>query len=211
MTPDMKAQIENDLSSIYDLMQENEQALSALRQQLKASGIKNKQLEETLALYEEQMKQKDEEISTLKQKLEEMNFNMEKLNEKIDQMASNLDSMANVQQQQSQVINQQDKALHTVYYVVGTKDELKSHNIVSKSGILSKLSVDGNFDKSYFTEIDNRNLSEIPVHSKKIQILTTHPSGSYTEVETDGEVAKIKITDKEKFWSLSKFCVILAK
>ncbi len=211
MTPDKKEQINNDILTIYKLMQENEHALKTLKRRLRISGSKNKKLQKTLALYEQQMKQKDTEINTLKKKLEDMDFNMKDLNKKIAEMKANIDTMQDIQKQQNQKLNQQDKALHTVYYVVGTKSELKDHGILTKSGFLSKLSIDPNFDKSYFTSVDNRNLTEIPIDSKKVELMTKHPDGSFSIVEKNGRISKIKITDQNKFWSLSKFCVILLK
>jgi len=211
MTPDMKNQINDDILTIYELMQENKQALDVLKNQLKSSGVKNKQLEQTIALYEQQMTQKDSEISALKEKLEDMNFNMQELNSKIDNMQANLDTMKQVQQQQNDVINSQDAALHKAYYVIGTKDELKDKNVLTRDGVLSGLSLDADFDKSYFTQIDYRNLTEIPLNVKKIEILTNHPSSSYSLVENNGVISKIKITNQEQFWSLSKFLVVVLK
>ncbi len=211
MTPDMVDQVNNDILTIYQLMDENKQALETLKQQLRNSGVKNQQLEQTISLYEQQMTQKDEEITTLKQHLEDMNINMQQLNQKIDDMQSSIDTMQQVQQNQNQTINQQDVALHTTYYVIGTKDELKTKNILSRDGVLKGLSLDDNFDKTYFTEIDYRNLSEIPINSKKMQILTTHPQSSYSVVEDNGMITKIAITNKDEFWSVSKFLVILLK
>jgi len=211
MTPNMKEQVNKDILTIYQLMQENEQALKTLKSRLKSSGIKNQQLKQTLALYEQQMKQKDVEIETLKTKLEGMNFNIQDLNKKIADMAANMDTLEDIQNQQSQVINNQDKTINTVYYVIGTRSELIEHGILSKEGILSKLSVDPNFDKSYFTSIDKRDINSIPINSGKIVLKTKHPSGSFSLDQNDGKIQSLKITDQDKFWSYTKFCVVLIK
>lgn len=211
MTPDMVAQVNDDILLIYDLMEENKQALNILKQQMQASGIKNQQLQQTLSLYEEQMLQKDDEISTLKQRLEDMDFNMQQLNQQISDMQSNIDTMNQVTQEQDQTIDQQDLDLHRAFYVIGTKNELKDHNILTRDGVLSGFSLDPNFDKTYFTEIDYRNLSEIPLNNSKIEILTQHPSSSYTLVGDNNAVSKITITNKDDFWSVSKFLVIMIK
>lgn len=209
MTPDMKDQINSDIITIYELMQENKNALNSLKTKLKNSGIKNKQLQETIKLYENQMTQKDTEISELKEKLENMNFNMQELNEKITNLQTNIGTLEQTQEQQNELINKQDKELHTAFYVIGTKTELKDNKILTKDGILSKLSLSTDFDKSYFTKIDYRNIDKIPINSKKYQIITKHPAESYSIIENE-EIA-LKITDKNKFWSMSKFLVIMLK
>jgi len=210
MTPAMKDQINNDILTIYQLMQENKDALTKLKKQIKSSGIKNKQLEETIALYEQQMKQKDDEIASLKEKLEKMNFNMAELNKKIDEMQQKMVNMEEEQNKQKEIINQQENQLNTIYYIVGTKTELKDKQILTRDGFLSKLSVDANFDKSQFVTGDKRNIDEITINAKSIQILTKHPSNSYTLKKNNKNVIeKIVITDKEQFWSISKFLVVL--
>ncbi len=211
MTPDMAEQINNDILTIHQLMKENREALDILKKQLQNSGVKNQQLEETITLYEEQMQQKDEEIALLKEKLEEMNFNMQELNKKIEDMEANIDTMEQIQEHQSDVIDEQDEELHKIYYVLGNKDELKEHNILTKEGLFSGLELNANFDKSYFTEADYRNINEIPINAKKIEILTSHPDNSYKVIEGNNVISKIEITKKDKFWSLSKFLVIMIK
>lgn len=212
MTPAMKDQINNDILTIYQLMQENKDALTKLKKQIKSSGLKNKQLEETIALYEQQIKQKDEEINTLKEKLEKMNFDMGELNKKIDQMQDKMVAMEEEQNKQKDIINQQESQLHTIYYIVGTKTELKDKQIINRDGFLSKLTLDANFDKSQFINADDRNLYEITINASSIDILTKHPSTSYTLKKNNKNVIeKIVITNKEQFWSISKFLVVLVK
>jgi DNA repair exonuclease SbcCD ATPase subunit len=211
LSDDVKQQINEDILTIYRLMEENKQKLEQIKRQLRASRNKNKELLKTIQLYEQQLQAKDEEITQLKQKLAELNINIQQLNQQIAQMEQQMDTLKQVQQQQQQTIEQQDKLLHTAYYVVGTKQELKDHGVVDRQGLLAKLTVTGNFDKSFFNEIDTRKVTEIPIFAKKIEILTTHPSDSYELEYEDKVISKIKITDTDKFWETSKFLVIMVK
>ncbi len=211
LSDNVKDQINEDILTIYRLMEENKQKLEQLKKQLKASNNKNAQLLKTIQLYEEQLQAKDEEINQLKKKLEELNINIQQLNSQIADLQQTVDTMKQVQEVQQQKLQEQDIILHTAYYVVGTKQELTEHGVLDRKGLLSKLSITGNFDKSYFTKIDTRQVTEIPVMAKKIQIMTTHPSDSYT-LEQEGNLIKaIKITNPEKFWETSKFLVVIVK
>ena len=78
-------------------------------------------------------------------------------------------------QQQDQTINQQYRQINAAWYAIGTKRELKDHNILKSGDVLQ-----GDFDASYFTEIDIRRVSQINLNSKKAEILTNHPEGTYT-------------------------------
>jgi hypothetical protein len=65
----------------------------------------------------------------------------------------------------------------------------------------------GDFEQSYSTPADKRTLVSIPTHAKKVQILTNQPKDSYEIIDENGLKA-VKITNADKFWSLSNYLVI---
>ena len=87
-----------------------------------------------------------------------------------------------------------------------TKEELKEQNILSKKEVLRS-----DFNKNYFTKIDIRIEKEVKLYSKKAELLTAHPKGSYTLAPDASGQLVIRITDPDKFWSTSKYMVILVK
>ena len=100
----------------------------------------------------------------------------------------------------------QDKQLNTAYYVFGTKKELQEQNVLQKGKVLQ-----GNFNKNYFTKIDIRVDKEIKLYSKKAELLTSHPAGSYTLKLDAQQQYVLRITDPQKFWGASKYLVVLVK
>ena len=60
---------------------------------------------------------------------------------------------------------------------------------------------------SYFTKADRRTLSEIPLHSKKAQLMTNHPKDSY-ELVDQGGTKVLRILNANRFWEKSNFLVI---
>lgn len=87
------------------------------------------------------------------------------------------------------------------------KGELKDARII-ETGFLRKTKLlQADFQQSYFTQSDKRTLTTIPTHSKKAKILTNMPADSYTIEDYDG-LKTIKVTNPEKFWSLSNYLVI---
>lgn len=109
--------------------------------------------------------------------------------------------------EKEQVLANQDAQLNTAYYVFGTKKELKQQNILSNGEILTK----ANFDKSYFTKIDIRNTTTIPLQSKSTELLSKHPAGSYTMLKDSKGEYTLKITNPSDFWSLTRYLVIRVK
>ena len=98
--------------------------------------------------------------------------------------------------------------LNVCYYVVGSKKELKKNKII-QTGFLRKTKImEGDFERSYFTKADKRTLSLIALHSKKADVLSKHPAGSYQIVEDANGLKSLKITDSSRFWELSNFLIV---
>ena len=64
---------------------------------------------------------------------------------------------------------------------------------------------------SYFTKMDITATKEIQLSAKKAKLVTTHPAGSYKIDGADGKADKLIILDADKFWSVSKYCVIVVE
>lgn len=112
---------------------------------------------------------------------------------------------------------------NTVYYVVGTKDELKAKGIVVEQGgarflfVLwksGKTLVPGrNLDPSDFTVADRRHLSELPLPTsdKEYRIVSRQDVGALdTPPGEDGKLTgTVKIADSRRFWANSKYLIIV--
>ena len=68
-----------------------------------------------------------------------------------------------------------------------------------------------NFNKDYFTKIDIRQWKEIKLYSRKAEMKTPHPAGSYSLDRDANDQYVLHILDPQKFWSTSKYLVILVK
>jgi len=175
LSDDVKDQINDDILTIYQLMEQNKIKLDEMKKQLKRSKYKNKELLKTIQLYEEQLQAKDKEINTLKNKLAELNINIEQLNQEIADLKTNIDTMKELTQEQQQKIKEQEEMIYTAYYIIGTKKELIEKGALTREGLLAKLEISGDFNKDNFTKIDTREVTEIPIMAKKVEIMSKHP------------------------------------
>lgn len=203
-------QINEDITSIYELMLKNKQTIKDLNTKLQQNGLKNKEMAKTIQLLTDQITSKDKEVSDLKTKLERLNIDLANVEKKAAELDSTLKEAQNVNEELTEVNNAQDAALNTVYYVVGTKKELISHNVVNKDGLFKGLKIGDSFDKNYFTQVDLRNINSINIGKKNVKLLSTHPNSSFKLVERGKIVEKLEITDPAAFWERSKFLVIVA-
>jgi DNA repair exonuclease SbcCD ATPase subunit len=207
VTPEVRTRINDDIKVINDLMNKNKKEIARLNRLLKQSNLKSEEVDKKMAELTRQLGTRDSLIASLKTDLEKMNFSVASLN-------ASLDTMKNQETQLKSTVSNKTKAMNTAYYVAGTKKQLLAENVISKQGGFvgigrsNKLRPD--FNETKFQRIDIRQLNEIPVNSKKIEIVTTHPKSSYeVEKNQDGNVDKIKITDPDKFWSASKYLVVM--
>ena len=107
----------------------------------------------------------------------------------------------------ARTVSAQDRELNTAFYVFGTKRELKEQNILQGGEVLRN----GNYNKDYFTKIDIRVDRIIHLYSKSAKLMTAHPEGSYTlDRDAQGQYT-LRITDPNRFWSVSKYLVIVVK
>ncbi len=214
VTDNQKDRINDDILAIYQLMTENKRKISDLEQKLKNSHINISEFSRRIELLNKQLKQKDSQINKLTNQLAQMDIVVEDMTSNIDSLNQEIDSIAHESTTKTEIIDEQDKALHTAYFVVGTQKELKNNNIITKTGgfigIGRMKKLKENFEKDYFTEIDIRSTRSIPLFCKKAEVITSHPADSYMFSESE-KIDSLVITNPDKFWGVSKYLVIVIK
>lgn len=203
---DARERIRENMQYIQETMAQNKELIEKLRNQVSAGGKKSAQLQHTIENLMAQMEQKNAEINTLRAELEAKNIYIAELDEQVASLNQNVDELTQQNQEQDQTISQQDQKLNAAWYAIGTKSELKNHNILKSGKVLQ-----GDFDASYFTQVDIRRINEIPLNSKSVDILTSHPSGSYRLERGDNKLYTLYIDDSQQFWSTSKYLVVQVK
>jgi uncharacterized coiled-coil DUF342 family protein len=193
-----EGQIQQDIQSIYDLMNKNKARVASLSKKLKTANTKIDGLEQMITNLNAQLSDKDVQIGDLKNKVEQLNIELSTLNTNYQNV-----------EQDNQTKTQQ---LNTAYYVIGTSKELKEKGITDKEGGVLGMGktteLKKDFNKDHFTKIDVTQTMSIPIGAKKIKILTNHPTGSYNVVG-EKPVQKIDITNATDFWGTSKYLVIV--
>jgi len=209
----------SEINAIQLTLQENRTKIANLEKQLTEQGSKSKALNQTVSRLKKQLEDKDVYINNLKEELQQsrqqiadLNEQVSDLNENINNLNNNLDVMNVQNAAQQATIESQDAMLNTVWVCIATQEVLVEKGVISKGGLFqaSVLSKQG-FDKSQFMQSDKRELSVIPLNTKKAKIMTTHPEGSYTVKEGDGGNQYIEISNKEAFWSMSNYLVVSIK
>jgi len=203
-----KEQIKTDIMTIYSLMLKNKETLNALQKKIRNSNLQVDELQKLVDRVNKEITLKNAEIEELREKLARMNINIEEANLMIDNLSQTVKSQSDQISSQSETIDQQTTALNTAYYVIGTAKDLKDKEVIKGSVLKGKVLMD-DFKKDAFTRIDIRKTTEIPVLSKKAEVLSSHPSTSYKLTGDKKLVQALQITDPKAFWSITKYLVIV--
>lgn len=201
-----RQKLKEDVQFIATRMKQNKELLAKLQKQLANSSIQGDQLKKTIENLQKQLAEKDKQLQALREELDSKDIHIAALDETINNLNTKTTNLTKESSKKTEVINAQDKQLNTAWYVFGTKKELKNQHIMEDGKVMT-----GNFNKSYFTKVDIRDLSEIKLYSKSAKLLTTHPSSSYTLVRDANKQYTLRITNSQIFWSTSKYLVVLVK
>ncbi len=203
--------IAENMKFIQQTLELNRKRIADLKQQLRNANQTSTEAKTAYeAMVEEfnhQLEAKGKEIEALRQQLAERDIRIAEQGEQITQLSNNVSELTTKNEETTRTVAAQDAKMHEVYYVFGTKKELREKNILSKEGVLRSSSI----DYSYFTKKDSRALSRIPLGSKNVELKTSHPAGSY-QLERDAQGSyTLRITDADTFWSTSKYLVVVVK
>ena len=203
-----KERINDNIASINQMMTANRNMIEQLNRKLKNSGAKIAHFEKMIQTLNEQIAQKDRELADLNDKLNG-------LNTQVAQLQTSVDTLTKVSASQAKTIDDQTTSLHTAYYVIGKAKDLEKMKVIDKTGGLLGIGktpkLASTIDNEKFTRIDFTKMSSIPVGSKA-KFVTTHPLDSYTltkDAKNKDKVVSIEITNPEKFWSASKYLVVV--
>ena len=208
-----KEQIASDIEFIRKQMEENKQQIAKLQQQLKNSRTNSAQLKKAVETLTQELVEKTKRIEELQAELASKNIRIQELDAAVTTLTTEKETLVAENEAKAQTVAAQDKALNAAWFVFGTKKELKDQRILTNTGVFRKGDVmqDEAMNKDYFTQIDIRTTKEIKLYSKSADLLTTHPAGTYV-LEEDGKgQLTLRITDPERFWSVSKYLVIQVK
>ena len=212
-----KKQMVEDLKAINTLMVENKAKLEELNTKLQNSYYQTGKFKKLVAQLEEKVSVQETDIQNLTVQVSELTAKNETLSLTVDSLLTENTTKSEMIATKDGQISEMDEQLHMAYYATGTASELEEKEIITKEGgfigIGSVEQLSPTFDKSDFTLVDIRKVNTIPLNSKKAELVTNHPQGSYEIVMNDEakQVDKLVILDPDKFWASSKYLVIAKK
>ncbi len=201
MSQDTKKRVSDNFQMIQEILKRNKAQLAELNRKYASSNKQVASMQGTIDRLNKEMQESSARLVVLQGELA-------KRDATIAQLSSDISELAQHAEEQSSTIKEQDKSLHTAYYVFGTANELKEQKILSGGFLKSTKVMQDTFNKDYFLQIDVREVTEIPLYAPKAKIWSTHPEGTYEFVKGANDNLTFQITDTQRFWSLTKYLII---
>jgi hypothetical protein len=204
-----------DVKLMDSMLEESEKKIAELEAKLKKSGLNLKSYEKRLQALNETIESQNTEIAELKKEIESKNASLAEYDSKVRNLNTDMQKQADtISYKQKQIVDKTDK-MNVAHFALGTYKELKKEGILDRKGgflgVRGSKAIQGNFDPKYFTELDIRKTTIIPLNTKKAVVMSEHPSSSYKLVEENGLIAYLQIENPEEFWRISKYAVIQVK
>lgn len=214
ITENRKERILADISVINRLLEENRELIASLRSRLKnvnteSGKLENmvNDLEQVTEKLETSIKQKDAEIANLNQQVVEQSEDISLLTERIEKMEETT-------LRQLDSLKLKEAELNKAFYVTGSISDLKDMDVVEREGgilgIGSTPVVREDFAREMFTQVDIREFDFLPLNTRKADVISVHPADSY-HITGENNSDTLFVDDGDKFWSASKYLVVVTK
>ena len=212
MKRDARERITDDISTVYSLLTDTRAKLDDAKIKLGKSSYKLKEFEVMVENLTLQIQQKDSSLMALRNEVETMNIQIASLTRDVGDLEQMNVEKETIIATQEETIVDKDLELNTAYYAIGSKKDLKEEKIITATGGFIGLGkgekLNQGFDDKLFTQIDTREVTQIPLPGKKQEIVTSHDTASYRISGTDDHWV-LQIVDKDKFWKSSKYLVVI--
>ena len=199
---------------LNDRVEKGEQRLAQSQQRIRSLALESDTLEallaETIRSYERTLENQRATIVSLNDRVILLQADNVRLAASLDTVSTQLDTLK--------------AETGTVYYVVGTKDDLLKRGLVEKEGGSRVLFIFGKrgetlvpareLDPAEFTAIDKHQVTTIPLpdSTAEYEIASRHPTDQLWLTE-DGEIrgSALEIASPDQFWLASKFLIVVRK
>ena len=163
-------------------------AIADLKRVMEFLSLQLEEKSANIAKFEEAVKKREAKIAELRGAVDVLTVESDNLKAKNDE---------------------QEKRLNQVFYIVGTKNELKNLGLLSGSALSKKRANYSNINNSQFHEVDARSFSTLVIDSKSPKLLTEKPASSYTMTKNNDGTTTLKITNSEEFWETSPYLIVM--
>ena len=212
-----KENILKEIAMIDDLIIRSNASIQTLTDKVKSSDLKLGIFEKRINALQADLFDRQEVITNLKAEIVTKDQAIELMAVQADSLTSTINARVEELDQKDLEVKQLtalNDELNKGYMAIGTFKELREKGVVDKEGgflgfIGRTVALQDNVTEDVFIELDKREISQLRIQATELDLVSNHPSGSYSILATDEENVKIlEITDPDAFWQISQYLVI---
>jgi myosin heavy subunit len=207
-----KKQILEDIALLNQLIQKNKDLTASLQKKLNNANSKIGQLQGMISEFEKMVENLNARIEEKDAEIAQLTTEVQRLNIDISQLTEQVQKITQESQEKSQTIESQVRELNKAFYAIGTAKELTDNNILEKSGgVLGMgrtMKMKKDFNREYFSEVDIRHFTVLPLMVKKARVISVHPATSF-HITGEKTADTLFIDNPEEFWKASKYLLLV--
>lgn len=203
----------------------SEARVASLRARASTLARRDEQLTQQVALYERTIAElrdaAERQRAEMQAIIDEQGTRIVALNAKVDTVSRDNVRLAGERAALTDTVTQLTTEKNTVYYVVGTRDELVKKGVLVTEGSRRVLGLFGsrpvvparNLDPASFTRIDRLRDRTIPLPEGEFQVVSRQDLAFTTpgERKNDRVLKSLQIDRPDQFWEPSKFLVLVRR
>jgi chromosome segregation ATPase len=207
-----QSRIIEDIALLNQLIQRNKELNASLQGRLSTANSKIGELQGMVTEFDRMVSNMNAQINQKNAEIDQLTFNVQRLSMDVGQLTTTVDRVQQEVAEKSRIIDIQTVELNKVYYALGTVRELTENSVLEKAGgvlgIGRTLKIRKDFNREYFTEADKRGFTYLPVHSRKVRVVSVHPPESY-RISGEKSADTIFVLNPEEFWKASRYLLLV--
>jgi hypothetical protein len=190
-----------DIDEIGSVLKENRKRVSTLQLRMKKYNYHIASLDTLVSNLNQEVLQREESIL--------------RLQAKVQGLEASLADKTKLLEDRKTTIERQMQEMHTGFYVVGTREELKKKGIIEDEGgflwglLGSTTIMAGEVDPAEFTPIDKSKDKTIHVKGKIEEILPRRSESLFTLAREQDKSSDLTIASPDKFWQNNYLIIVV--
>lgn len=199
---ELKQRIIDRIAGMHTVIMESRKKMALLQQKLNESGKQYAGLQRM--------------VDDLRKEIEEREQAIAELKARVGVLETEVSEKSAVIAAHQNTIDKQTEQLNTVYYIVGTRDELKKKGIITREGgvlwgLFGGMTVlASNFAEADFQTLDKTKDHTIALRGLVDEIVPKRDTSLYTIVRLESGQTELRIINPDSFWR-ERHLVIVAE
>ena len=203
---ELKQSILSRISDMSSALSDNRKKIASLEKRLKGLNVQYVSLTKMVDQLKTDLEEREKSITELQDRIRSLESDVAKKTEIIAARETTIAS-------HETTILEQRKMMNTVYFAVGSRDELKKKGVITEEGGIlwgllgTTTTLAGNFDAAQFEPVE-RSRTAIEVSGRIDEIVPKRDESFYTKEQSENGHTILRIVKPESFWRENHLVIV---